>query len=271
MSNEKKLKLPNEQAAQQSQTYQYKTPTDIVELPSKGKFYPEGHPFQNVEEVEIHFMTTKEEDILTSSAYSKRGSTFDKLVESLLVKKVKASTLLPGDKSAILINARKNAYSPEYAIKVLCEICDTPGELTVDLDEVGVKEVDYENYEFTDNGAFIMQLPRTKATVEIKILSSEDEDEIVKKAEQKAKHNLPETAATDRLRQMVISVNDNRDMMAINDFVMRLPIADSKYIKDVYIKLNPDIDFTYEHECEKCGYANKGVVPILGNFFWPDI
>ena len=35
-------------------------------------------------------------------------------------------------------------------------------------------------------------------------------------------------------------------------------------------KSYPDVDFTYEYECEKCGSANEGGLPITGNFFWPD-
>jgi len=89
------------QPTQQAQNI-YTPPTDVVKLPSRGRFYPEGHPLHKVEEVEVYFMTTKEEDILVSTSYNKQGIVFDKLVESLLVKKtIKARTLLPGDKSAM--------------------------------------------------------------------------------------------------------------------------------------------------------------------------
>ena len=38
----------------------YTQPTEIVDLPSKGRFYPEGHPLHNVESLEIRFMTAKD-------------------------------------------------------------------------------------------------------------------------------------------------------------------------------------------------------------------
>jgi len=45
---------------------EYKFPTEMVDLPSKGYFYPQGHPLSSGK-VEIKYMTAKEEDILTST------------------------------------------------------------------------------------------------------------------------------------------------------------------------------------------------------------
>ena len=41
---------------------QQKFPTEIIDLPSEGKLYPEGHPLKDGK-VEIKYMTAKEEDI----------------------------------------------------------------------------------------------------------------------------------------------------------------------------------------------------------------
>jgi hypothetical protein len=43
----------------------YQFPTEIVDLPSKGYFYPETSPLSSGK-VELKYMTAKEEDILTS-------------------------------------------------------------------------------------------------------------------------------------------------------------------------------------------------------------
>ena len=48
-------------------------PTEFVELPSQGKYYPEGHPLHQEESIEIRQMTAKEEDILTSRTLLKKG------------------------------------------------------------------------------------------------------------------------------------------------------------------------------------------------------
>ena len=44
-------------------------PTEIIDLPSKGLVYPEGHPLRKGN-IEIKYMTAREEDILTNQNYT---------------------------------------------------------------------------------------------------------------------------------------------------------------------------------------------------------
>ena len=60
------------------------TPTRTVDLPSRGIFYPEGHPWRGKESVEIRFMTAKDEDILVNKSYIQKGIILDKLISSIL-------------------------------------------------------------------------------------------------------------------------------------------------------------------------------------------
>ena len=62
-----------------------KFPTEIIDLPSKGYFYPEGHPLHGVSELEVRHMTTAEEDILTSRVLLKKGVGIDKFLSKLIV------------------------------------------------------------------------------------------------------------------------------------------------------------------------------------------
>ena len=57
-------------------------PTEIIELPSKGHFYPEDNPLSSGK-VEMKYMTAKEEDILTSVNLIQQGVVLDKLLETL--------------------------------------------------------------------------------------------------------------------------------------------------------------------------------------------
>ena len=52
----------------------FAVPTEFVELPSRGRFYPEDHPLHNQETIEIRYMTAKDEDILSSEALLKQSS-----------------------------------------------------------------------------------------------------------------------------------------------------------------------------------------------------
>ena len=65
--------------------FNWAVPTEFVELPSKGKFYPPGHPLHNAETVEIKFMTAKEEDMLSSRALLKSGVAIDRVLQSLVM------------------------------------------------------------------------------------------------------------------------------------------------------------------------------------------
>ena len=49
----------------------FTTPTEIVDLPSKGLYYQEDHPLHGKDSIEIRFMTAKDEDILTSKSLLK--------------------------------------------------------------------------------------------------------------------------------------------------------------------------------------------------------
>jgi len=117
-NNQKRLRrAPRAEAvtsAQATPSLGFVSPTEFVELPSRGEFYPEDHPLHKQETVEIKFMTAKDEDILSSQALLKKGLAIDRLLESLMVLDVDARTLLLGDRNAMLIAARISGYGSEY-------------------------------------------------------------------------------------------------------------------------------------------------------------
>ena len=84
---------------------EFNLPTEVVELPSKGLVYPEGHPLREGK-IEIKYMTAKEEDILTNQAYIEKGTVLDELLKSVIVSKINVKDLIVGDKNAALIATR---------------------------------------------------------------------------------------------------------------------------------------------------------------------
>ena len=101
---------------------EYKFPTEMVELPSKGYFYSEGHPLSSGR-VEIKYMTAREEDILTSQNLIKQGTVIDKLLEALVVdKSIKMDDMLIGDKNAIMVAARILGYGKNYDIEYVFRV-----------------------------------------------------------------------------------------------------------------------------------------------------
>ena len=70
------------------QLFSFVVPTEFVELPSKGRFYPVGHPLHNQTTIEIKQMTAKEEDILTSRSLLKQGVAIDRVIQSIIMDKL---------------------------------------------------------------------------------------------------------------------------------------------------------------------------------------
>ena len=82
----------------------FSVPTEFVDLPSKGIYYPEGHALHGVESVEIKHMTAKEEDILASESLIRKGIAIDRMLQSLLIdNNLKVKDLLVGDKNALTV------------------------------------------------------------------------------------------------------------------------------------------------------------------------
>mgnify|MGYP003112439968 CR=1 FL=1 len=61
-------------------------PTEVIDLPSKGHFYPPENPLSSGQ-VELKYMTAREEDILTSANLIQKGLAIDKLLELRHLKK----------------------------------------------------------------------------------------------------------------------------------------------------------------------------------------
>ena len=60
-----------------------KFPTEVVDLPSTGLLYPKDSPLSSGQ-IEIKYMTAREEDILTSANLIKKGIVVEKLIEALI-------------------------------------------------------------------------------------------------------------------------------------------------------------------------------------------
>ena len=95
-----------------------KFPTEVVDLPSKGLLYPKDSPLSSGQ-IEIKYMTAKEEDILTSANLIKKGIVVEKLIDALIVdKSINTNELLIGDKNAVLVASRILGYGKEYEVVI---------------------------------------------------------------------------------------------------------------------------------------------------------
>jgi len=254
-------------------TLSYVAPTELVELPSKGKFYPEGHPLHNKEHIEIRHMTAKDEDILVNQSYLKKGVAIEKLLENIVIdKNVKINDLLIGDKNALVVASRITGYGPEYITKVACPSCGTTSDNEFDLEEaLVINEPDLEAYdaEQTDNGTFLITLPKTGAVAEVRPQTGADEKKIISQSESRKKHRLQPLGLTDQIKGYVIGITIDGNPVNISEFVDNMPALDSKFLRTTYKNIMPNVELVQHFECSSCGFEQALEVPFTTDFFWP--
>ena len=239
-------------------------PTETVELPSQGVLYPESSPLSKGT-VEMKYMTAKEEDILTNQNYINQGIVIDKLLESLIIdKSIKYNDLLIGDKNAVMIAARILSYGAKYPVYY------DGKEIEVDLSSIDNKPI-VEEFKNSNTNEFQFTLPTSKNTVTFKILTAGDETAIeneIKGLKKLDKTISPEV--TTRLKYIITSVNNSRQIGDIRDFVDNYLLAtDSRALRNEYSRIMPDIDLTFEHTNNDGGKERVGI-PIGLDFFWPN-
>ncbi len=255
--------------------FSFVVPTEFVDLPSKGKFYAEGHPLHGESTIEIRHMTAKEEDILTSRALLKKGVALDRLIKNIIVNKaIDPTTLLVGDRNAIIIAARISGYGEEYETQVTCPACATVQKYQFDLNDAEVYEGEdkLSAYDISpnDDGTFEITLPRSKAVVIFRLLSGKEEKLMVTGMESDRKRKGAEKNITRQLMQLIVSVNGDASQKMREYLVQNIPSMDSRYLRHSYDVACPNVDLTQHFECSECDYSQDMEVPLTADFFWPD-
>lgn len=225
-------------------------PSIVIELPSKGKTYPQTHPLSDGI-VEMRYPTAYDEDILTNSSYIKQGVVIDRLIESLCITKFDINDLIVADKEKLILSARILAYGPEYPVVVkdpktkndLNRIVDlhkiTSSELTLDSDENG--EFDY----------LVNETTKLKFTIPtVGLLNSLSDDH----------------AISDLLTGVIQEVDGNRNTESIKTFIRYNFLSEhSKQFRMHIAEHTPKLNTSYEFEGESGGTF------IAGFQFGPDL
>lgn len=247
-----------------------KFPTEIVTLPSKGLLYPDGHPLRSGE-VEIKYMTAKEEDILSTKSYIEKGVVLDKLLQSLIVTDFDYDTLLIGDRNAIMIAARIYGYGPEYKTQI-----KRPNgkllDITVDLKDIPNKEFD-ESLITPGKNQFICTLPVSKKVVELELFTvgkfKDYEASIAGLEKTKAFNKGADQTATTLYRYLIKSI-DGVDQNNLVPTINQLIVADTRFLRDFIAKVQPDIDLDLEMEDPDTGETFRNKIQLGISLFYPD-
>ena len=272
-SNSPVSSVPIKQALEQELGFDI--PVASVPIPSMGLVYPEGHPFHNLEEVEIYGMTATEENILTSPALIKKGTVMNELMKRCLVdKRVDPNSLISGDRASILYSIRSTGYGAEYPIKVKCPGCEAEVDKEISISDFQLKELDLESglkQVRPNENLFSFTLPLCKKEVQFKLMTGEDENRLIQSSEARKKAGMKnDSTITERWLNTLVSVDGKTDRAFIGKFVQSMRAGDSLALRK-HIDLNqPNVDTGFTFECDMCNHQEVMQVPIGLDFFWPD-
>lgn len=258
MTKEKETPVAKETASK------FKFPSEVVKLPSNGLLYGKESPLSKGE-IEMKYMTAREEDILTNQNFIRQGIVLDKLLQSLILTKINYDDLLLGDKNAIMIAARILGYGKDY------EFTYNGEEQVVDLSLLESQELDESALVTPNKNEFKFTLPKSGNEITFKLLTSGDEKDIENEliGIKKINKNLSPELTT-RLKYMVLSVNGEYDKKLIRDFVDNYLLApDSRALRDYIKKVQPDVITKFKYVNDE-GVEEDIEIPITVNFFWPD-
>jgi hypothetical protein len=241
----------------------YNAPFDVIPLPSKGKLYK-----NKKANIKLAYMTTADENILTSPNLLKSGEFLEILINrKLLEPELRYKDLLPGDRNAIMLWLRATAYGEMYPVTLLDEN-DEAFETEINLNELKTIEL---NVEPDEEGLFNFVMPLSNANVRFKLLTCGDVDEIERMLEEDRENNLlVNNATTYKLEKMIVEVNGERNKMMIRDFVNYMRIADSKAFNKFVDSIDTGIDLNIEVGTPGGGSV-KTFLPLNVRFFWPDL
>ena len=239
---------------------EFKFPTEVVELPSKGLIYPKDNPLSSGQ-LEMKYMTAGEEDILSNQAYIQKGIVLDKLLMSLIVdKKINYDDLVVGDKNALFIATRILGYGKDYNFEY------KGTEHTVDLSKLENKPFD-ETFITPGINKFFYTLPNSGVNITFKMLDGNDEKSINRELESLKKIDKQASAElSTRLKYVITSVGGDEETRTIREFVDNYLLAkDSRSLREYMRTVQPDVDMTYILDS-----GEEVTIPIGLNFFWPD-
>jgi hypothetical protein len=241
----------------------YNAPFDVIPLPSKGKLYK-----NKKESIRLAYMTTADENILTSPNLLQSGEFLEILINrKILEPSLRYKDLLPGDRNAIMLWLRATAYGEMYPVTLLDEFTE-PFDTEINLNELKTIEL---NENPDDEGLFYFQLPLTKTEIKFRMLTMGDVDAIEKIVADEKERNIPvNNSNTYRLEKMIVEVNGNRDRGMIRDIANSMRISDARAFNEYVDSIESGIDLNIEVETPGGGSVAT-FLPLNFNFFWPNI
>jgi len=243
-------------------------PTEMIDLPSKGLIYPKESPLSSGQ-IEMKYMTAREEDILTNVNLLRQGLAIEKMLKSLIKSPINYDDLTLGDRNGLLIAARILAYGKDYSFKYKNSNTDEEEVVNVDLQDLKYKPLDESL--FNNKNEFTFVLPYSKNTVTFKVLSVAEDRKIDEEIKGMKKMVGQEAGLiSTRLKHQILSINGDYSTKTVRDFVDQgyLLSRDAIELRRQIEKVTPDIDMNVMFILKDSTEVSTGL-PMTAEFFFP--
>lgn len=246
----------------------FTVPTELIDLPSKGLIYPKENTLSSGQ-VEMKYMTAKEEDILTNVNLLRQGLAIEKTLKSLIKSPINYEDLTLGDRNGLLIAARILAYGKDYSFMYVNPNTGEEEKVIADLQTLQYKNIDYSL--LNNKNEFEFKLPKSGNTITFKILTVADDRKIDEEIKG-VKKNLGQDAGgiSTRLKHQIIAVNGEYSVKAVRDFIDQgyLLAIDSVELRRYIASVTPDIEMNTKVQFSD-GTAIDVSLPMTAEFFFP--
>jgi hypothetical protein len=241
-------------------------PFDLVELPSKGLFYP-----NRKDRLKVEYLIGEDEDIFSSQKLIESGEVFNYLLnKKVLDDDFNVKQLLPGDKDKILMFLRITGYGNIYKTKVKNPFDNKIIEVEVDLNQIKHKEIKHQPDENMD---FTFVTPQTNIEVKFRLLNISETEYITGKIDGQLKNLQTDPSNRLILTQAIThfnGVSSESGNINIESEVKRLPLSDLKAFSKFYEEVSPGLDMNYEFQTPE-GKAFFRSFTAGIDFFYPDL
>ena len=246
------------------QPIQNQTQYDRLPLPSKGIVYTPIDPSQPVDSVEVTYLTTFDEAIMTSQNLLASGTMPDELVKRKTKLNFNFDDLTEGDQLAILLWLRATMDS-NYKLTLLDPIDNKPFTIMYDLSQIKVKEpvampdVNTKLFDFT--------LPKSKKVVRFCLLAMKHK-QVIRNREQNAPKDGYNRYNIYRLETQIQSIDNITDKFDILSEIERMHLNDSRALLKYIDEVTPSMDLNVEVKAPS-GAMVKTTLPLGLEFFFP--
>lgn len=241
----------------------YDSPFDLIPVPSEGKLYGGGE-----KSLKVAYLTTMDEDILTSPNLLNSGLFLEVLINRKLIEpKIRYRNLHPADRNAIMIWLRATSYGEMYPVTLLDEL-DEAFDTEINLNSLKYKKLGAEPDE---NGLFDYKFELSGDTIKFKLLSVGDNEAIeAQLLKEKNEGEIINNKNTYVLQTQIVEVNGNKDKTFINNYVKKLRLMDASKFRDYVERIDCNIDLRVNVGTPGGGSVST-FLPLNTKFFWPNL